>query len=168
LDYYSHGLELLTRFLNELFNACQRGILYDDNTTSLSAAALLFYAKGLKEKDLWLIRCSPKKETPFVLTYTRITPEEKKVIHHRIFYNVEKKEYNFPVIQNLHRSSDVTSSTGNGSKRNSQKIVTSDSINRLISIIQRECNFGEGYINTKLRFMCKCDYEDVDFHHYVV
>jgi len=130
-----------TSFLNELFNACQRGIIYDDSFTSEYSGSLLFH-NSEKQKDLWLVRCSPKKETPYVLTCLN-SNSESKVLHHRIYFNNTTRQYLFPL-----------------SKENSipgapSKAIVSDSINRLVDLIQAENQLGQGLQNAKIRFIQK-------------
>jgi len=130
-----------TTFMNELFNSCQRGIIYDDSFTSEYSGSLLFH-NSEKQKDLWLVRCSPKKETPFVLTCLN-SNNESKVLHHRIYFNNSTRQYLFPL-----------------SKENSipgapSKAIVSDSINRLVDLIQAENQLGQGLQNAKIRFIQK-------------
>jgi len=149
ISVYRFGL-LLTwfgqfkNFLNELFNSCLRGLLYDDSFTSATVISEFQTSPLVNNNfnDKWLIRCSPKRETPFVITYGK-QPKAGSTFaidpsHQRIVFNGATRTYRF---QNL-----IT-----------KQVYTSDSINILTDIIKREYKFGEGIINTKLKILTNPD-----------
>lgn len=129
--------------------------MYDDSLTNILAAQSLTNSIYKHPKDKWLIRCSPKRETPFVISYLKPKNEsspddmEISVSHQRIQFNPATRQLRF---QNL-----IT-----------KEVFNSDSINYLTNIIQREYKYGEGLINTKLLILTNSDnvnnltfYEDI-------
>jgi len=149
LTWFGH----FSTFLNELFNACQRGIIYDDSSSNATVVPLLkslSLSDNLECKDLWLIRCSPKRETPFVISYAKPSSEnniiDKVIAHQRILFNATTRQYLF---QNI-----LT-----------KTVFTSDSINFLTDIIQREYKYGDGIKNSKLSIIINI--ENLNFNNYV-
>jgi len=132
--------------LNELFNAVQRGFIYDDGTTSCAAVSLL-NSQNINPQDLWLIRCSPKRDAPYTITYTksRINDHEFEISHQRILFNVATRQY---IFQNLR----------------TKEIIMNESINNLMDRIKREYKFGQGLLNMKLNIIKNP--QNLDFHHY--
>jgi len=129
------------KFLNELFTASQLKFFYDDSVTSDQAGTTLSKCinnseYNWMEKDLWLIRCSPKRDFPFTISFIR--PEDNEtslskpqVSHLRIMFNPASRQYFF-------RTDDRSSSH--------------ESITNLLTIIQRELKLGKGVHNAKLDF----------------
>jgi len=141
-----------TSFLNELFNACQRGIIYDDSNTSATVVSML-QSVPINDnqccKDIWLIRCSPKRDTPFVISFAKPSSDNKNVeiAHQRIIFNTSTRKYLFQNIQ-------------------TKKLLTCDSINYLTDMIKREYKYGEGVMNSKLKIITNNN-DNTNFNLYV-
>jgi hypothetical protein len=136
------------KFLNELFNATQLKILYDDTFSSTySANVLRRYVNDNSyqwDRDLWLIRCSPKRDYPYAISFIKPenaqdkSPNAVHVTHQRIVFNPATRQYTF---QNLE--------TGN--------LSAHESITGLVDIIKRQYNLGKGVSNVKFDFINQPD-----------
>jgi len=129
------------KFLNELFNAVQLKIFYDDKLSSIFSAHILKQNSATYNlKDLWLIRCSPKRDFPFVISYIKVEGNPQlNVSHQRITLNPVSRQYTF---QNL-----ITKS-----------VYTNGSIIGLVDIIKRQYNLGAGFQNDKFNLINQPDF----------
>jgi len=126
------------KFLNELFNAIQCKIIFDDSMTSTTSSNLLRRSSKNHSyqgtSDLWLIRCSPKRDFPFVISFVPANAEQDAnptpVNHQRIMLNPSTRQYTF---QNIYTN----------------QIVVGDSITGMVDVIKRQYKFGRGVSNIK-------------------
>jgi hypothetical protein len=124
------------KFLNELFNSTELKIFYDDTLSSVASANLLrrFVSSYERVSDLWLIRCSPKREYPFVVSF--INPDKingsglPPVNHQRVTFNPDTRKYSFSNFEN-------------------KKLYSHETITGLVEILKREYKLGRGVSNVK-------------------
>jgi len=123
-------------FLNDIYQATQRGIIFEDTFTSVSATEKLREVRTDIQRDMWLFRCSPKRETPYTLSFvSSIQPSgHREITHQRILFNAKSRLYTF---QNLH----------------TRESITSDSIISLVEKLQIIFQFGQPITNTKIQLL---------------
>jgi len=137
ISYHRFGLLLawfgnFGKLLNELFTTIQRKTYYDDKMSSVFAAHILKQnVNTYPIKDLWLIRCSPKRDFPYVLTYVKT---DGNIHHQRITFNPGTHQY---VFQNF----------------DTKKTFTHESIVSVVDEITRQYNLGMGFYNDKFKLI---------------
>jgi len=73
-------------FLNELWGAASLGYIYTDTVTSVIAAQRL---RKAMPSNLWMIRCTPRRDWPFTLSFC----VNESPVHVRIKHNFIRHEY---------------------------------------------------------------------------
>jgi hypothetical protein len=120
LAWFGH----FSTLIDELYNAIQLGMVYDDSFTGPIAVNLL---SNKNSSFQWLIRCSPKRDFPYTISYAEPTDTDPgvKISHQRILFNPSTRQY---IFINL---------------KTNEKFM-SESIIFIINTIQKEYRFGEG------------------------
>jgi len=118
--------------LDELYNAIQLGMIFDDSITGPAAVTLLS-TYNLSSLDQWLIRCSPKRDAPYTISYPEPMDADPgvKINHQRILYNPTTRQYIFTILR-------------------TKEIFMNESINYIINKIKIEYKFGQGFKNNNL------------------
>jgi len=143
ISFHTFGLLLawfghFGKLLNEIFNCLQRKIFYDYKMSSVFSALVLKQNVNNSNyilKDLWLIRCSPKRDFPYVISF--IKPDnsgQMNVTHQRIILNPITRQYTF---QNLETKS----------------VHVHETITGLMDIIQNQYELGKGFYNEKFKLL---------------
>jgi len=118
------------KFLNELVNAMQLKVFYDDQMSGQLACNLILGKLSDKQynpNELFLIRCASYRDYPFAISHYS-PQQEKKVLHYRIKFNPATRQYYF--------QHPVTKAT-----------THRESITDLFFFIIKEMKFGESVVN---------------------
>jgi len=122
------------KFMNELFNAIQLKIFYDDKMSSVYTAHVLL-KNNVNNNTTWLIRCSPKRDFPYVISFIKVDSEgHVNVNHQRISLNPGTRQYTF-------------------SNLDTKTTFAHESITILVDIIKLQYNLGTGHPNDKFNLI---------------
>jgi len=134
--------------LDQLYNAIQLGMIYDDSTTGPSAVGLLSTDKLDSLPEQWLIRCSPKRDFPYTISYAKPkdTDPGYEITHQRIFYNLTTRQYKFVNVK-------------------TNESFMNESIYYIINTIKTEYKFGQGIKNNNLSIITNP--QNINYHLYV-